>query len=102
VPQFIKSNRIVGVLIVFAASLPIVIFGVSGYAGYPGGKPSWFSPFELPLMGISILCCCIVPLFVKGSLWRRFFLLMIAFGALAVAVLIGVIASMAVFGLPVS
>jgi len=101
--QFWRLSKAPCLLVSAACCFPFIIFGLGSYLGYPDGRTrSWFDPFEVPLALIAVLCCITVPFLVSGSLWRRFFLLVLALGALGVATLLAVLLSVMAFGLPIS
>jgi hypothetical protein len=80
--------------------MPFVVFGCSGYFGFPDWRRSWFSPFEMPLMAFGFLCCLTAPWFAGGRIWRRLVWSGFAILGFLAATLIASLTTLVAFGLP--
>jgi hypothetical protein len=96
----VRIRPVFFVLLTLGAFMPFVVFGCSGYIGFPDWRRTWFSRFEMPLMALGFLCCLTAPWFAGGSIGRRSLWSGLAIIGFLAASLIASLTALIAFGIP--
>jgi hypothetical protein len=96
----VRRNPRAWALFGFGAFMPFVVFGCSGYFGFPDWRHSWFDSFQVPLMALGLLCCVVAPFLAAGSIWRRLSWAGLSLFGFAAATFVASISTLVAFGLP--